>query len=92
MNLFTLLAKRGHLPVHLQTQKLALVVITQEAEAHSFTVRSHLMRSVAAPPAPLGASRGRTAVLPFESGFIGRRRGLGRALYPPTDASFEMAL
>ncbi len=28
-----LLAKRGHL--HLQTQKLALVVITQEAEAHS---------------------------------------------------------
>ncbi len=28
----TLLAKRGHL--HLQTQKLALVVITQEAEAH----------------------------------------------------------
>ena len=32
-NLFTLLAKRGRL--HLQTQKLALVVITQEAEAHS---------------------------------------------------------
>ena len=29
----TLLAKRGRL--HLQTQKLALVVITQEAEAHS---------------------------------------------------------
>ncbi len=46
VNLFTLLAKRGHL--HLQTQKLALrlVVITQEAEAHSDThsliVLSHL--------------------------------------------------
>ncbi len=24
-----------------------------------------------------------------ESGFIGRRRRLGRALYPPTDARFE---
>ena len=24
-----------------------------------------------------------------ESGFIGRRRRLGRALYPPTDAGFE---
>ncbi len=24
-----------------------------------------------------------------ESGFVGRRRRLGRALYPPTDASFE---
>ncbi len=34
-----LLAKRGHL--HLQTQKLALRVITQEAEAHSLTARSH---------------------------------------------------
>ncbi len=27
-----------------------------------------------------------------ESGFIGRRRRLGRAVYPPTDASFEMVL
>lgn len=34
-----LLAKRGHL--YLQTQKLALVAITQEAEAHSLTARSH---------------------------------------------------
>jgi hypothetical protein len=34
----TLLAKRGHL--HLQTQKLALVVITQEAEAHSLQLGS----------------------------------------------------
>ncbi len=25
-----------------------------------------------------------------ESGFIGRRRCLGRALYPPTDAGFEL--
>jgi hypothetical protein len=32
----TLLAKRGHR--HLQTQKLALVVITQEAEAHTAAV------------------------------------------------------
>ena len=45
----TLLAKRGHL--HLQTQKLALVVITQEAEAHSLvaqsysTVQSHSLSS-----------------------------------------------
>ncbi len=39
----TLLAKRGHL--HLQTQKLALVLITQpeEAEAHGLTARSHLV-------------------------------------------------
>ena len=34
----TLLAKRGHL--HLQTQKLALVAITQEAEAHSLLLSS----------------------------------------------------
>ena len=34
-----LLAKRGHL--YLQTQKLALVAITHEAEAHSLTARSH---------------------------------------------------
>jgi hypothetical protein len=27
-----------------------------------------------------------------ESGFIGRRRRIGRALYPPTDACFEMVL
>ena len=27
-----------------------------------------------------------------ESGFIGRRRRLGRALYPPTDAGFDEAL
>ncbi len=40
----TLLAKRSRL--HLQTQKLALVVITQGAEAHSLTARSHPQCSV----------------------------------------------
>ncbi len=43
-----------------------------------------------------GASGASQRVLPSrkhcgaaESGFIGRRRRLGRALYPPTDAGFE---
>ena len=43
----TLLAKRGRL--HLQTQKLALVVITQEAEAHSLISLGTVARYTTAP-------------------------------------------
>jgi hypothetical protein len=65
------------------------------------SVASHarlLARSGAAAFGRTGASGATQRVLDrthcsaAESGFIGRRRRLGRALYPPTDASFEMVL
>ena len=58
----TLLAKRGHR--HLQTQKLALVVITQEAEAHSLI--SHVLGAVA---------RYTTASAPIASSLISHALG-----------------
>ncbi len=76
----TLLAKRGRL--HLQTQKLALVVITQEAEAHShgLTARSHPLQARAGAcrldgrPCDELAGRGsRLGRTPQPSGHEGRR-------------------
>jgi hypothetical protein len=46
---------------------------------------------LAAPPAPLRATFGRTAVLPNPASLAGDVAGLGRALCPPTDARFEKA-
>ena len=62
------------------------------------SVASHarlLARSGAAASGRTGASGATQRVLRThcdvaESGFIGRRRRLGRALYPPTDARFAM--